>query len=54
VRITREAFAKLFGVHLPRGVPSAWVKGRHFFVDGSAEIEELERLLLRGVASGKV
>ena len=43
--ITRDAFAELFGVHLSAAVPYAWVKGvRYVFVDGTAEIEELERL----------
>jgi hypothetical protein len=55
VKITREAFAELFGVHLPMGAPSAWVKGiRYEFVSGVDEISELELLLLRGVLSGKV
>jgi hypothetical protein len=45
MRLTREAFAELFGVHLPAAVPCAWVKGVCFvFVEGTAEIEELERL----------
>lgn len=43
--VTREVFAELFGVHLPFGVSSAWVSGIQFvFVDGTAEIEELECL----------
>jgi len=43
--VTREVFAELFGVHLPAEVPSAWVKGVCFvFVEGKAEIEELEHL----------
>jgi hypothetical protein len=55
VRITREVFAELFCVHLPTGVPSVWVQGiRYEFVDGTAEIEELELLLLGGVISGKM
>ena len=55
MRITREVFAELFGVHLPAGVPSAWVRGvRYVFVAGNVEIEELELLLLGGVTSGKV
>src|ERR1700733_11401223 len=46
VKLTREAFAGLFGVHLSTGVPSAWVRGvRYVFVAGNVEIEELERLL---------
>jgi hypothetical protein len=46
VKITREAFSELFGVHLPTGAPSAWVKGSQYeFIDGAAEIDELERLL---------
>jgi hypothetical protein len=54
VRITRAAFTELFGVHLPTGVPSAWVKGvRYEFVSGTDEIDELELLLLGGVTSGK-
>jgi hypothetical protein len=54
VKITRGAFAELFGVHLPTGAPSAWVRGmRYEFIDGAAEIDELERLL-GGVSSGKV
>jgi hypothetical protein len=53
VKITRQAFSELFGVHLPNGSPSAWVKGiRYEFVDGAAEIEELERLC-GGVTSAK-
>jgi hypothetical protein len=45
MRLTREAFAELFGVHLPAAVPCAWVRGVCFvFVEGRAEIEELERL----------
>jgi hypothetical protein len=53
VRITKAAFAELFGVHLPMGAPSAWVKGtRYEFVSGADEIDELERLL-GGVTSGK-
>ena len=45
MRLTRKAFAELFGVHLPAAVPSAWVNGVCFvFVEGKAEIEELERL----------
>jgi hypothetical protein len=51
--ITREAFAELFGVHLPKWSDSAWVKGtRYEFVSGTDEIEELESLL-GGVISGK-
>ena len=43
--VTREVFAELFGVHLPAAVPSAWVSGVRFvFVEGTAEIEGLERL----------
>ena len=54
MKITRQAFAELFGVHLPMGAPSAWVKGvRYVFVAGTDEIEELELLLLGGVTSGK-
>jgi hypothetical protein len=54
VKITRAAFSELFGVHLPTGSPSAWVKGvRYVFVDGSLEIEELELLLLGGAISGR-
>jgi len=53
VKITREAFSELFGVHLPTGAPSAWVKGiRYEFVSGTDEIDELETLL-GGVISGK-
>jgi hypothetical protein len=53
VKITGEAFTELFGVHLPTGAPSAWVRGvRYEFVAGNVEIEELERLL-GGVTSGK-
>ena len=45
MKITRQAFAELFGVHLPEWSPSAWVKGSEYvFVDVSAEIDELERL----------
>jgi hypothetical protein len=54
VRLTREVFTELFGVHLPTGVPSAWVRGvRYVFVAGTDEIEELELLLLGAVTSGK-
>jgi hypothetical protein len=53
MKITRQAFAKLFTVHIPIWSDSVWVKGvRYVFVAGTAEIEELERLL-EGVASGK-
>jgi len=53
MRITRAGFTELFGVHLPMGAPSAWVKGvLYVFVSGTDEIEELERLL-EGVISGK-
>lgn len=53
MRITREVFAELFGVHLPEWSPSAWVKGtRYEFVDGAAELDELERLC-GGVTSVK-
>ena len=53
MKITREAFSELFGVHLPTGAPSAWVKGsRYEFVSGTDEIDELETLL-GGVISGK-
>lgn len=55
MKITRLAFAQLFGVHLPEWSPSAWVRGaRYVFVAGSVEIEELELLLLGGVTSGRV
>ena len=55
MKITREAFTQLFGVHLPTGAPSAWVRGgRHEFVSGLDEIDELELLLLGVVTSGKV
>jgi hypothetical protein len=54
VKITREAFAELFGVHLPTGAPCAWVKStRYEFVSGTDELDELELLLLGGVTSGK-
>jgi hypothetical protein len=54
VKITRQAFTELFGVHLPTGAPSAWVRGvLYVFVAGNVEIEELELLLLGGVTSGK-
>ena len=53
MKITRQAFFQLFAVHIPRWSESAWVKGvRYVFVAGTAEIEELERLL-GGVTSGK-
>ena len=53
MKITRPAFAKLFSVHIPQWSVSAWMKGvRYVFVAGTAEIEELERLL-GGVTSGK-
>ena len=53
MKITKEAFMELFGVHLPKGSPSAWVRGvRYEFVSGTDEIEELESLL-GGVISGK-
>jgi hypothetical protein len=45
MRLTRKAFAELFEVHLPAAVPCAWVRGvRYVFVEGTAEIDELERL----------
>jgi len=45
VKITRETFAELFGVHLPAWIPTAWMWGvKYTFVDGAAEIEELEGL----------
>jgi hypothetical protein len=45
VKITREAFAKLFGTHIPEWLTPAWVKGvRYVFVAGMDEIDELERL----------
>ena len=45
VKITREAFAELFGAHLPDWMGSAWVRGvQYIFVSGTGEIEELERL----------
>jgi hypothetical protein len=51
--ITREAFTELFCVHLPTGVPSAWVTGtRYEFVSGTDELDELERIC-GGVTSGK-
>ena len=54
MKITRAAFTELFGVHLPAGVLSAWVKGtRYEFVAGHVEVEELERLL-GGVTSDKL
>jgi hypothetical protein len=54
MKITRRAFADLFGAHVPEWSPSAWVKGtRYEFVSGADEIEELERLL-GGVTSGKL
>ena len=46
MKITREAFAILFGVHLSDAMPDAWVCGvRYLFVDGADEIAELERLI---------
>jgi hypothetical protein len=54
MKITRQAFTELFGVHLPKWSPSAWVRGvKYEFVAGVIEIEELERLL-GGVTSGKL
>ena len=54
MRITRVAFAELFGAHIPEWSPYAWVKGmRYEFVAGNVEIEELELLLLGAVTSGK-
>jgi hypothetical protein len=54
MRITREVFAELFGAHIPEWSPSAWAKGIQYeFLGGSAEIDELELLLLGGVTSGK-
>jgi hypothetical protein len=53
VKITRHAFAELFGVHLPEWSRSAWVKGtRYEFVSGTGEVDELERLC-GGVTCGK-
>ena len=46
MKITRRAFSDLFGAHVPEWSPSAWVQGTQYvFADGTAEIEELERLL---------
>lgn len=46
MRITREVFAELFGVHLPEWSCCAWMRDvRYEFVDELVEIEELERLL---------
>lgn len=54
MKITRQVFAELFGVHVPAWSPSAWVKGTQYvFVAGKVEIDELELLLLGGVTSGK-
>lgn len=54
MKITREAFADLFGACLAEWLPSAWVNGtRYVFVAGTDEIEDLEHLLLGGVISGK-
>jgi hypothetical protein len=53
MKITRRAFADLFGANIPEWSTSAWMKGtRYEFVEGLAEIDELERLL-GGVISGK-
>jgi hypothetical protein len=55
MRLTRESFAELFGVHLPAAVPCAWVRGVCFvFVEGRAEVEELERLLGRRVLTANI
>ena len=54
MKITRPAFAELFGAHLPKCSRYAWVKGvRYVFVAGTDEIEELELLPLGGATSGK-
>jgi hypothetical protein len=54
MRMTRRAFAELFGAHVPAWSRSAWVRGvQYVFVAGTDEIDELERLLLGGVTSGK-
>jgi hypothetical protein len=46
MNITSQAFTELFGVHLPKWSPSAWVRGvRYVFVAGADEIEELDLLL---------
>jgi hypothetical protein len=47
MKITRAAFAELFGVHIPGWSLAIWMKGvRYVFVDGTeAEIDELERLV---------
>jgi len=51
--ITREAFAELFGAHVPEWSDSAWVRGvEYMFVSGTDEIDELERLM-GGVISGE-
>lgn len=53
MKITRQVFAELLGVHVPAWSPSAWVKGTQYvFVAGKVEIDELE-WLLGGVTSGK-
>ena len=45
MRLTREAFAELFGVHLPAAVPSRGSRACvSFSWRAAAEIEELERL----------
>jgi hypothetical protein len=46
VRITRAAFAALFGVHLPEWLPAAWVNGtRYVLLSGREEVGELDRLM---------
>ncbi len=48
VKMTRIAFALLFGVHIPEWIPAAWVNGTEYVLIGrKEEIEELERLVER-------
>jgi hypothetical protein len=46
--MTRTAFAKLFGIHIPEWTPTVWVDGTQYhLIDRTEEIEELERLFRR-------
>jgi hypothetical protein len=48
VKMTRTAFAKLLGIHVPDWTPTVWVDGTEYrLIDRKEEIEELERLFGR-------
>lgn len=46
VKMTRAAFAILFGVHIPEWLPRVWVNGtRYVLLSGREEVGELDRLM---------